>query len=485
MAPQDDEALGGDETQRRLLDWREGQTPSEYLAALILDAEGYGDIDPSHPLGGPDDGRDGHCTKNGESWTWAVYFPRGQHDLRVIETKLTADIEAARKHNPKGIVFVTNQELRLSERDKLRTLGGDLPVEIIHLYRVATILDRPPMARVRQQYLKIAAGRPPIQVKASVSGAARVFINDVELLDRFVHIREKEIREESDQAWAKVHAEQEEARLRADAARARAQELADRDLDRKSPQQIAGTTIRDIFPQFNLQDILPKVEPPKFDLGLSQPPLLADIYAHTQEPSPSPNPLSEDEIQAKVTTYREKLESNWAGSTDYLASVAWPGLKFCVQNGEGFLTNLQVVLTFHGAVGLDHEYLDSFEWQRMEDPNWTEPFNPFLGISAPPPPLSPRDLKDYPVRWEHNDFGDLVVKLTLAELRPQEVWNSDADDIVLMLRDLSLDSVAVTYTITAYEHHDRVDGEPFTVPVQEVDIFDSVRAAHQAIKRSE
>ena len=72
MAAQDDEALGGDETQIRLLDWRQGQTPSEYLAALILDAEGYTDIDPSHPLGGPDGGRDGHCTTNGEPWTWAV-----------------------------------------------------------------------------------------------------------------------------------------------------------------------------------------------------------------------------------------------------------------------------------------------------------------------------------------------------------------------------------------------------------------------------
>ena len=80
MASQDGEALGGDETQIRLLDWRQGQTPSEYLAALILDAEGYKDIDPSHPLGGPDGGRDGHCTKNGEPWTWAVYFPRGRQD---------------------------------------------------------------------------------------------------------------------------------------------------------------------------------------------------------------------------------------------------------------------------------------------------------------------------------------------------------------------------------------------------------------------
>lgn len=39
-----------DETQKRLLDWSYSQPPSERLAAQVLDAEGYGDIDPSHPL---------------------------------------------------------------------------------------------------------------------------------------------------------------------------------------------------------------------------------------------------------------------------------------------------------------------------------------------------------------------------------------------------------------------------------------------------
>lgn len=138
---QQTEPIRIDETQKRLLDWSYGQPPSERLAAQVLDAEGYEDIDPSHPLGGPDGGRDGHCTRDGENGVWAVFFPRGQQSFKEIEDKFKADIAAARKHAPKFIAFVTNQELRLSERAVLREHGGDIKVEVFHLERVAGVLD--------------------------------------------------------------------------------------------------------------------------------------------------------------------------------------------------------------------------------------------------------------------------------------------------------------------------------------------------------
>ena len=51
-----------DETWHRLLDWTQGQAPSERLAALLLNEEGYDVIDPSHPLGGKDEGADADAT---------------------------------------------------------------------------------------------------------------------------------------------------------------------------------------------------------------------------------------------------------------------------------------------------------------------------------------------------------------------------------------------------------------------------------------
>ena len=82
---------------------------------------------------------------------------RGQQTLNNIETKLKADIKAARKHDPKFLVFVTNQEIQLAERDQLRAHGGDVKINLLHLERVASILDRPRMASVRWQYLAIPA----------------------------------------------------------------------------------------------------------------------------------------------------------------------------------------------------------------------------------------------------------------------------------------------------------------------------------------
>lgn len=496
MAPEDDEALGGDVTQIRLLDWRQGQAPSEYLAALILDAEGYKDIDPSHPLGGPDGGLNGHCTKDGQPWTWAVYFPRGQQDLRTIETKLSGDIDGARKHSPDGVVFVTNQELRLAERKKLRGLGGDLPIDLIHLYRVATILDRPQMARTRQQYLKIGAGRPPVQVRAEVIGVARAFNNGGdELLEMYVEWYEEKVREESDKGWARVKAEEEE-KARAEAAKIRAKAEKDRretleSLDRDKPISIADMAMRsmpsfqDLGPKYSFKDIMPKYDIPPFDPSSYVGSLLGGRYG-AAEPAPPPEPLTDEQINGKVAINRAKLEARWESCKDYLAGVTWPGLKFRIHNAEGFLTNAQVVLTFHGARGLDYEYIEGFVWEKVQDPSWTEPYDPIIGrMPMAATAFRPLAANQNPVEWDHDDNGDLVVKITLPQLRPQEVWTSDDDDVVLVVRGENLDSVKVTYTITAHEHHDRVDGKPFTLPVEGVDIFDSVQAGIDALEKPE
>jgi hypothetical protein len=56
------------------------------------------------------------------------------------------------------MAFVTNQELRLAEREALRKAAGSLPVELYHLERITTILDTPAMAGVRKQFLGIDFG---------------------------------------------------------------------------------------------------------------------------------------------------------------------------------------------------------------------------------------------------------------------------------------------------------------------------------------
>lgn len=144
-----------DETWHRLLQWTSSSAKSERLAAQILYDSGYSDVDPSHPLGGKDGGKDAKCQKDGKSWIMAVYFPRGQSNQAAILKKFNDDLEGVGRNSTDGIVFVTNQELRLSERDQLRNMAGTVDVEIFHLERIASVLDKPTMAGVRAQYLDI------------------------------------------------------------------------------------------------------------------------------------------------------------------------------------------------------------------------------------------------------------------------------------------------------------------------------------------
>lgn len=144
-----------DETWHRLREWTNGQAPSERLAAQMLAAEGFESLDPSHPLGGKDGRQDAICTKDGKRWTMAVYFPRGEKTIGDIKTKFLHDLKGAKENGADGIAFVTNQEIRLSERAELKQSALPLLAELFHLERLTVILDRPDMVAVRRQFLSI------------------------------------------------------------------------------------------------------------------------------------------------------------------------------------------------------------------------------------------------------------------------------------------------------------------------------------------
>jgi hypothetical protein len=146
-----------DETWHRLLEWTKGQAPSERLAAQILIHEGFSDLDPSYPLGGKDGGKDAIANKEGARFAMAVFFPRGKQTFNIVKTKFEGDLAGARRNSTEAIAFVTNQELTLGEREELKKLAAPTVVELYHLERIATILDTPGMARIREQFLDIEA----------------------------------------------------------------------------------------------------------------------------------------------------------------------------------------------------------------------------------------------------------------------------------------------------------------------------------------
>lgn len=145
----------GKETWHRLLEWDRGQASAERLAAIILLSEGFQSIDPSHPLGGRDGLKDMAISSSGAKRIGGVYFPRGQHDFVEIKEKFKHDIEGVKQNNAVGFVFVTNQELRLSERKELSEIDNSIDIQIYHLERIAIILNTPSNYGVRMDFLDI------------------------------------------------------------------------------------------------------------------------------------------------------------------------------------------------------------------------------------------------------------------------------------------------------------------------------------------
>lgn len=145
----------GRETVYRLLNWDKGQASSERLAAIILSNEGFNRIDPSHPLGGKDGLKDMTLSFKGKQWIAAVYFPRGQQSFTDIKAKFAHDLDGIKTNNAYGLVFVTNQELRLNERKILSELEANVDVQIYHLERIASLLNTPPFYGIRMEFLDI------------------------------------------------------------------------------------------------------------------------------------------------------------------------------------------------------------------------------------------------------------------------------------------------------------------------------------------
>ena len=139
-------------TETDLREWRNGPLVAERLCAAILSIEGYTDIDPQAPLGGPDGRKDILCRRNQERYVAAVYFPPTEKSLNDIERKFRDDFEGVAANNAKGFVFFTNQHLTVGERVGLLGDRNEID-EIFHLERLRAVLDAPAGYGLRLEYL--------------------------------------------------------------------------------------------------------------------------------------------------------------------------------------------------------------------------------------------------------------------------------------------------------------------------------------------
>lgn len=147
--------MPGDQTEQTLRAWRYGQAQAERLVAAVLHVEGYDEVDPQHPLGGPDGLKDVVCQKSGLPWVAAAHFPPTPPPFNEIKRKFENDFDGVTKNHAQAFAFFVNQPLTISERQALLDVSAETRVEIYHLERMVGLLNAPKGYGIRLEYLRI------------------------------------------------------------------------------------------------------------------------------------------------------------------------------------------------------------------------------------------------------------------------------------------------------------------------------------------
>lgn len=141
-----------------LAQWEKGSVDAERLCADLLRLDDFEDVDPQHPRGGPDGGKDILCAKDGNTFVAAVHFARDPIKFGKTKEKFKSDLSASTKHNCDGFIFLTNQELNVGERSELERLAAAAAKRclIYHRERLRVMLDSPQGYGLRLGHLGFA-----------------------------------------------------------------------------------------------------------------------------------------------------------------------------------------------------------------------------------------------------------------------------------------------------------------------------------------
>lgn len=140
-----------------LTNWEKGSGDAERLCADLLRLEAFEDVDPQHPLGGPDGGKDILCNKDGNTFVAAVHFPREAIRFTATTAKFASDLDESLKHNRSGFIFLTNQDLTAGERNSLELAAAAKGKRCIiyHRERLRVMLDSPAGYGLRLRHLHV------------------------------------------------------------------------------------------------------------------------------------------------------------------------------------------------------------------------------------------------------------------------------------------------------------------------------------------
>lgn len=152
--------MGAESTRKALIVWGFGKPRGEYLAAHVLQLDGFSLVEPIHPQGGPDGLKDIICLHGKVKCVAACWFPNdsNQTSFAEAEAKFKNDLAGVVKNGAQGFVFVTNKHLTDGERQKLEGLAvgqGCAFCRIYHLETLRALLDSPNGVGVRLLILEL------------------------------------------------------------------------------------------------------------------------------------------------------------------------------------------------------------------------------------------------------------------------------------------------------------------------------------------
>lgn len=206
----------------------------------------------------------------------------------------------------------------------------------------------------------------------------------------------------------------------------------------------------------------------------------ASVMQHIVAASTEPESRTHDEYLAEIEHWEEKVANCWPEVVDDIVARTWPCVRLRLHNlRRTFLEGVQVTIHLDGDVRALAKVRSDAPGSRMLPalPRAWGPRtrelgllwrDPSLFIQKPYLPLA-TPARDGNGSVSFTNGGSVDLKLPLRELRPEEVFESD-DEFVLVVEDRALTRVGGTWRATARGHHDVYEGTLSVVIDREHDL---------------
>lgn len=195
-----------------------------------------------------------------------------------------------------------------------------------------------------------------------------------------------------------------------------------------------------------------------------------------------PESRTEDEYEAQIVSWEENTRAAWPSYLDELAAHLFAGAAFEISNGaDVVLTDLEVNVHLEGSV-------DGLEWASPD-----ADARSIGSLPKPPRPWGPRNRFPEPgframdyfaaipsglvstPQVTFRNSGSVSIDIHVGDLRPRKVFETDDDDLVLVVRDYEMAAIRGTWQATVRDRDEVFEGE-LVVPVEAPrDLTDFVR----------